>query len=114
MALRLNKSKYLFNLLKSSNKNMKLNYSGLSSILICNKNVVSMNYKMSKIQPSLLLNQNRFYASADKEKQAEIEDKVLTIFRNFDRIKESPAKPQVKLFYLENLLFFFFNFINLR
>ena len=41
---------------------------------------------------------NRSYASeAGQQSQAQIEDKVLDILRNFDRVKENPAKPQVTL-----------------
>ena len=51
----------------------------------------------SSVVPKLTYNifsVSRSYAS---QSQAQIEDKVLEILRNFDRVKENPAKPQVTL-----------------
>ena len=42
----------------------------------------------------------RFYAAdaaASKLTKQQVEERVLTILRNFDRVKENPAKPQVTL-----------------
>ena len=41
------------------------------------------------------LNISRFYSS-EKFTPSQIEEKVLEIIKNFDRVKENPAKPQVK------------------
>jgi hypothetical protein len=38
----------------------------------------------------------RFYSSGEKLQKNQIEEKVLEILRNFDRVKENPAKPKVK------------------
>ena len=40
---------------------------------------------------------NRFYATEAKYSQAQLEEKVLDILKNFDRIKENPNKLQVTL-----------------
>lgn len=99
MATRLTKSsKYLFNLLKSSNKTIKINnFSSLSSILVLNQRT---NYKLAVAdqlnrQQQMTVNSKRFYSAEQSSKQAEVEEKVLNIFKNFDRIKENPAKPTV-------------------
>ena len=39
----------------------------------------------------------RMYSSEQKLSQAQVEEKVLNLFENFDRIKENPAKPKVTL-----------------
>ena len=39
----------------------------------------------------------RFYATESKFTKAQVEEKVLDILKNFDRVKENPAKPQVTL-----------------
>jgi len=39
----------------------------------------------------------RCYASDSKLNKEQVEEKVLDILRNFDRVKENPAKPQVFL-----------------
>lgn len=39
--------------------------------------------------------QTRAYASHEKLDKSQVEEKVLDIIRNFDRVKENPAKPQV-------------------
>lgn len=44
-----------------------------------------------------ILNAKRFYAAEAKFNKQQIEDKVLSILRNFDRVKENPAKPQVTM-----------------
>jgi hypothetical protein len=37
----------------------------------------------------------RCYASGEKLEKGQIEEKVLDILQNFDRVKENPAKPKV-------------------
>ena len=86
MALRLTRSKYLFSLLFKSPA-LKLNYSSFVQKSVLNAQKPSI--------PSLVTLTKRLYATAGNEKQAEIEEKVLNIFTNFDRIKENPAKPIV-------------------
>lgn len=51
-----------------------------------------------------LLNLNKFnfntiraYSSEEKLSKSQIEEKVLELLRNFDRVKENPAKPQVEI-----------------
>lgn len=39
----------------------------------------------------------RMYSSEQKLTQSDVEQKVLSLFENFDRIKENPAKPKVTL-----------------
>lgn len=39
----------------------------------------------------------RCYASDSKLNKEQVEEKVLDILRNFDRVKENPSKPQVSL-----------------
>lgn len=48
-------------------------------------------------QQMLKLASVRTYASDQKLSQAQVEEKVLSLFENFDRIKENPAKPKVTL-----------------
>ena len=87
MASRLTRnSKYLFNLLKSSNTSIKFNYRSIS--------VLNQKHQLL-VQNKHELNLKRFYSADASAKQIDTEEKVLNIFKNFDRIKENPAKPVV-------------------
>ncbi len=79
-------SKYLFNLFKSSNNSIKFNY--------CSMSVFNPTQKLL-VQNKQQLNFKRFYSADKSVKESEVEEKVLNIFKNFDRIKENPAKPAV-------------------
>lgn len=46
---------------------------------------------MYKIQPSAI----RMYSSDAKLNKTQVEERVLDILKNFDRVKENPAKPEV-------------------
>ena len=63
----------------------------LTSGLTCRVNTTNTHLAQA---PKINLNNIRWYSS-DKFTPAQIEDKVLDIIKNFDRIKENPAKPQV-------------------
>lgn len=53
------------------------------------------NNKILKINTQSLI--KRFYASEEKFSKSQVEEKVLDLLKNFDRVKENPAKPQVKI-----------------
>jgi hypothetical protein len=56
------------------------------------------NSQWFKLASSSLTQQQRFYSattSDNKLNKSQIEEKVLDILRNFDRIKENPNKPSV-------------------
>ena len=48
-------------------------------------------------QRSVILTRVQCLSDAPKLSKAQIEEKVIDILKNFDRVKENPAKPQVRL-----------------
>ena len=56
------------------------------------KTIRKLNFESTK---TLISTINRFYSS-EKFTPAQIEEKVLEIIKNFDRVKENPAKPEVR------------------
>jgi hypothetical protein len=52
----------------------------------------------------------RFYSS-EKFTLSQIQEKVLEIIKNFDRVKENPAKPEVRQYFVEN---YKLNFIKIK
>ena len=55
-------------------------------------------------QRSVILSRVQCLSDAPKFSKAQIEEKVLEILKNFDRVKENPAKPQVSRTSLEWLI----------
>ena len=63
----------------------------LASNLTCQ---INKNKDFLALTPKLCLNATRLYSS-EKFTPTQIEEKVLDIIKNFDRIKENPAKLEV-------------------
>lgn len=72
-----------------------------SPMLIKTKSIVRPEYSTSQLT---FLNK-RFYSSEVKFTPAQVEEKIMDILTNFDRVKENPAKPNVNIQkYFENIL----------